>query len=291
MSFKKLSRLTSKLLKVRKIFIFCFFKTILLLIAFCSYSIYSTSPELIGNKKKIDAIYGKKSPQPLRIDNNFWYLGSNSFDHHNVEILKSIKRDVTLAFFDAHSDDRVGEVKLDCGNWINWALKNPHIKRVVWLGGCQGLPKETHPWENYKHIQTGDVVIFPARNFLSYFKGKSSPTEKFVKDIKKDSLGAFFDFPGYSIRWFTFREATDNGLLKKAIFGKDIFITIDLDVLAEEFGITPWGNGLLTDVDLKNTLSYLYKNFNVVGITACGPEKCLKWLVPYVKEIESSVRF
>ncbi|MBA3066735.1 hypothetical protein KJ633_01470 [bacterium] len=245
---------------------------------------YSTIPELLKNKKKIDEISAQNSPAPKQLNTagNIWYLGSNSYDHHNVEILKTLKKQTTLIFFDAHSDDRVSSEKLDCGNWINWALKNPNILRVVWIGGSQGLLKEAQPWGNYEHIQAGKMVIFPARNFVTYFKGALSPTHKFVKRVSYDSIGGFFGFPGYSIDWYNFSEALKTQKLEESIASRDIYISIDLDVLKEEFGKTPWGNGLFTDAELKDILDELYKNYNVTGVNICGPEKCLSWLVPHI---------
>jgi len=269
---------------------FYLWRTVFFILLFCSYSLYKTIPSLLENSRKLKRVYSKDIPQPRILDrrNNVWYLGSNSFDHINIKILKKLQKNITLIFLDAHSDDRVGSKKLDCGNWINRVLKNPHILRVIWIGGVMGLLKETYPWENYKHIETEKIVLFPARDFISYFKGNGKPTSRFVKNIKRDSISAFFGFPGYYLHWYNFVEAIKKEKLRKSIIGNTIYITIDLDVLHARFGKTPWGNGLLTDNDLKFILKYLYKNYRVVGVNICGPEQCLQWLLPYICKISGN---
>ena len=131
---------------------------------------------------------------------------------------------------------------------------------------------------------------FPARHCKAYFKTdkKLLPSREYtelkaLRGVRRDKIGAFFGEPGISVSWYSWKEAFARGDLKKIIGRDEIYISLDLDALKKEEAPTPWGNGLMTMVELKEMLDYLKANFKIIGMDICGPERPGMEVLEYAK--------
>ena len=213
------------------------------------------------------------------------YLGSNSFHHHALGIIRKLKNPPVLVLIDAHSDAATGGDKLNCGNWVKYAQEEGTIKKTVWLGGALGISMECGKWFSYESLYGERMYPFPARQCKAYFKTdkKRLPLFEYARKERSDNIGAFFGEPGVSVSWYDWKEAFASGALKKLIGREEIYISLDLDALKKEEAPTPWGNGLMTMVELKEMLDYLKANFKIIGMDICGPERPGMEVLEYAK--------
>ena len=265
-------------------------RQILLLLFLLFYTAYQFLPILKVVKQEFS--WNTLKGETEEIGNNFYYLGSNSFHYLTLKNLGKIKEEFVLILIDAHSDLSPHTEKVNCGSWVNFALKLHRVKKVIWLGGSLGIKNEANNWINFFWIKKRKFFVFPAYSFRSYFKVKEKKIAKNFKDWKEgknvrfDKLGNFFGFPGIYLYWFTYKEAIKEGILKELIDKDKIFISIDLDVLEEKEAYpTPWGNGLLSWKDLLQIVDYLQDNFEILGWDICGPEEGLRRFLKYEEKI------
>ncbi|MDO9513655.1 MAG: arginase family protein [Elusimicrobiota bacterium] len=244
------------------------------------WSYFYTLPPLLTAEKeraakvpsiKIESLSKQAGRAPWRV----CYLGSNSFHHHALDIIRKLKNPPVLVLIDAHSDASPASEKLNCGNWVKYAQGENAIKKTIWLGGALGISMECVKWFSFESLSSGKMYPFPARGCRAYFKTDKRALCRFeyAKKEKNDSIGAFFGEPGVSVSWYNWREAFELGALKKIIEDNDIYISLDLDVLKKEVAPTVWGNGLMTMAELKEMLDYLKANFKITGMDICGPKE------------------
>ncbi|MCD6423679.1 MAG: arginase family protein [Elusimicrobia bacterium] len=259
---------------------FSFLYTIVFFLVFLLYNAFEFIPDISFSEVK-------KTPASIK-KQNWVYIGENSFHHYALKNLEKINVPFVLILIDAHSDLNPLTEKISCGNWVNFAFDIKNLKRVIWLGGALGIRNEINRWINVKKLE--NFYIFPAKEIKSYFKadadGKIFLNPSFVLKIKSDRIGEFFGFPGFYVQWFSLKDAIEKKLLIDLIRCKNIYVSIDLDVLSvDEAGKTPWGNGVMKWDDLFEILRYLHENFNVVGMDVCGPKGNLWRLDEFEKGI------
>jgi arginase family enzyme len=169
----------------------------------------------------------------------FVLYGSGDFHHLAAVFLRNVRSQaLNLVSFDNHPDWDVRPPHWACGGWINRALELPHLRRAsVW--GCGNFE-----------------LNWPARLFGS-------------RDRRLEVYGWVERYPKRG------RIARDNWRSQFEQFagslrGQDVYVTVDLDCLAQERMVTNWENGLFTPDDIAWAIGALRSQSNIVGGDVCG---------------------
>ena len=198
---------------------------------------------------------------------NITFLGSNGNHHHALKYVNKIKKPFILILFDAHSDAKPYQKEIQCGNWVNFAIKeNPNIEKVILIGVSKGMQfEDATVWNNYDLMKNGKLLLLPAKKCISYFKDTDVPfaLKGLYSSYEFDNIGKFFGHPGYYITWNDY---------KTSLFAirYSLYLSIDLDVLKDVK--TPYGSGLLSTDDLLEVIKELKKNNKIIGVDICGTD-------------------
>lgn len=188
----------------------------------------------------------------------FTLFGSGDFHHLAALWLRRIEKPFVLVSFDNHPDWDIRPPHWGCGTWINRALELPALQRVsIW--GCGNFELN---WPGY---------LFISRKALRAGRIEVSPwTERLAASGVKRWSGMTRD------NW---REKF--GDFARGLAGHDVYITVDLDCLAEGESVTNWEHGLFTAEDIVWAISEVRRNGNVIGGDLCGAyseQRYERWL-------------
>lgn len=149
-------------------------------------------------------------------------------------IIKRVKPQSIISI-DAHTD--LMHDYLDHGSWLAYALEEKAVNRAAVVGPVLMVPttEGTSLWVRR-------VKIFPALprtrkvrgKWKAYKSLKISPTEEIIADMRK-------------------------------YLGKEVYLTVDMDVLKPEYKIARFQHGELTLEELLELISEIKKNFKIVA--------------------------
>jgi hypothetical protein len=186
----------------------------------------------------------------------FILFGSGDFHHLTALFIRQMKEPFVLLSFDNHPDWVVGPVHWSCGGWVNRALENTLVQQVaVW--GC-GNFECRFPWRlrgNRSACRSGRLWIAPWRSEKNDYPDWLHPIST------ADWRTAFIRFI-------------------ESIRTSAIYVTVDLDCLAESDAITNWENGRFLLADLDWAINFLRKKARIIGGDLCGafsPTRYASW--------------
>ena len=198
---------------------------------------FSTSP------RAIEQFYREIAPQLGK----FVLYGSGDFHHLTGLWLRSMREPVTLISFDNHPDWDVRPPRWCCGGWINRALELPQVRHVA-IWGCGNFecwwPHQL--FGNRKAERAGTIVVHP------WADDRPPRARKRRGAILREN-------------W---REQFEN--FAGSLTGSNIYVTIDLDCLAQDFAWTNWENGRFDFEDVRWGLAILRHHARIVGGDMCG---------------------
>jgi hypothetical protein len=190
----------------------------------------------------------------------FLLYGSGDFHHLSGLFLRRAINDVetggelTLVSFDNHPDWDVRPPRWACGGWINRALDLNTVRQVhIWGCGNFELEFPASLFGNRSARRAGRLVVHPWAE--RYDKWVQSSFECVTRDNWR-----------YSFERFAL------GLMRK-----NVYITVDLDCLAESQACTNWENGLFTAADIAWAIGQLRQRTRIIGGDVCGafsPPRC-----------------
>jgi hypothetical protein len=155
--------------------------------------------------------------------------------------------DVTLVSFDNHPDWDIRPPRWSCGGWINRALDLNSVRQVhVWGCGNFELEFPARLFANRTALRDGRLGVHPWAE--RYDKWVQSTFECVTRDNWR-----------YSFERFAL------GLVKR-----NIYITVDMDCLAESEAVTNWENGLFTAADVAWAIGQLRGRASLIGGDLCG---------------------
>ena len=176
----------------------------------------------------------------------FILSGSGDFHHLTAIFIRQIKEPFVILSFDNHPDWVVGPVHWSCGGWVNRALENPLVQQVaVW--GC-GNFECRFPWRlrgNRSACRSGRLWVAPWRSEKN-------------------------DYPDWLHPMSTADWQTAFVRFVESIRTSAIYVTVDLDCLAESDAITNWESGRFLLADLHWAINFLRKKTKIVGGDLCG---------------------
>ncbi len=176
------------------------------------------------------------------------FMGSGDFHHISALLIgmmaESSDAPLTVIHFDNHPDWVHFSGGLHCGSWVNRALALPQVKRVITIGACsRDLRWPEWKRANLQALRNGKTILLPWR----------SPSQRFrARDIGGLERDQFLN------------------LLKTLIPTRNVYITIDKDVLSHEGAVTNWDQGQMDVGTLVATLRFVLAHHHAVGIDVTG---------------------
>jgi hypothetical protein len=188
------------------------------------------------------------------------FFGSGDFHHLTALFVELHPEPLTIIHFDNHPD-WVRYPTVNCGSWVNLALRASHVDQVVTIGPCSGdLQNPEWKFANLPAMREGRLVVYPWR---------SEPTPLW---------GAPVSTPGAStedgvLTWRNLASESWNDFLDELVTSLSadaLWITIDKDVLLPPEAVTNWDQGEMALDHIAAALRRLAASFGIVGIDVCG---------------------
>ena len=176
----------------------------------------------------------------------FTLFGSGDFHHLTAVWTQQFTEPFSIVSFDNHPDWDIRPPYWSCGAWVNRALENPLVESVrVWGCGSFECNLPGRLLGNRRAAREGRLRVHPWRR-----TGKSYP--EWLHPIEPDSWRARFE----------------NEL--ESLLTQRIYVTVDLDCLAEGEIYTNWEQGRFAVADLIWALGRLHEEVGVIGGDLCG---------------------
>ncbi|MBX5193624.1 arginase [Rhizobium sp. NZLR3b] len=193
------------------------------------------------------------------------FMGSGDFHHVTALLLDmALERrpvSTTLVHFDNHPDWVNFEGGMHCGSWINSALSNPRIDKVVTVGVCSSdLRNPERKGANLRWLREGKLELFPYEH----------PPSRVSAEY---GSGASYRQDGRALYWNSISEIGEENfidLILSRIGTEAVYFTIDKDVLAADDAVTNWDQGRMRLPYLMALISEIGSRHRVVGADVIG---------------------
>jgi hypothetical protein len=217
-----------------------------------------------------------------------WLSFEGSGDLHQVaatliETLPKPYQPVTVIQIDNHPDWFNAPEHFHCGAWVVQALKHPWVEKVIMIGqNSSDIRGDQFRFAPFGELRSGRVEMHPLLKeqalvpFLwsSHVKGVAASHRRFWgTELKFDtvrSVGA---------------EAMGDRLARE-LAGKNVYISLDKDVMGEADALTDWDQGQMTLKELLTIIGKITASANLVGMDICG-ERAPQPLHGLLKRIDS----
>ncbi len=220
-----------------------------------------------GLKKLRGAIAELREKYPEK-----WLTFMGSGDFHQVaamliESLPAQTHPLTVIQIDNHPDWFRAPEHYHCGAWVAQALRHPWVERVILIG--QDSPDLTgyqFHFVTMKELRNGRAELHPLerkKSLVPLMWGGQ------VKGVDASHVGLW----GTRLDYATVREQGAGALadrLAARLAGKNVYISIDKDVLDKQSAITDWDQGRLSITELQSLIEKISRTANLVGADVCG---------------------
>jgi arginase family enzyme len=196
----------------------------------------------------------------------FLLYGSGDFHHLTALWMRRLVDPFNVISFDNHPDWDVRPPKWGCGGWVNRALELPKVQTVsVW--GCGNFecwwPRQI--FGNRRAERNGKLQVHP------WADGRPPGDQKRRGAILRDNWRSLFD------------------KFAKTVGGSSVYVTIDLDCLAEAEAVTNWESGRFQVEDLTWALTKLREQCRIVAGDICGAfsePRYARWKQRFASEMD-----
>jgi len=192
-------------------------------------------------------------------------MGSGDFHHLTVFLsglaLENQSQPVTVIHFDNHPDWVRFEKGIHCGSWINSALENPKVQKIITIGvTSHDLERPEPKLANLKLLSQGRLELYPYDHLPS---------------IVDNNYG---DGPSFSqvcneLRWTTIREIGEDNFIDRMLARIEtdmVYLTIDKDVLSPTQAVTNWDQGCMQVSYLTNLIEHIGRHKRIIGADVIG---------------------
>ena len=194
-----------------------------------------------------------------------WFMGSGDFHHISALLMEcSIaeqKDPVTIIHFDNHPDWVHFRSGMHCGSWVNRAAKNPNVAKIITVGvSSKDLKLPEWKGANLELMRDGKLELFPFSHAPSWVR-------------KSYGSGAGYKQFGNHIHWNTIAELGDGPFLDTLLLRiqtRNVYLTIDKDVLRSEDALTNWDQGEMQMSYLLELITVIGKNHRIIGADVTG---------------------
>lgn len=250
------------------------------------------SIRLWTNGKGMKVLRGSIADLRRKYPNEKWLTFVGSGDFHQVaapliDALPKSAQPITVVMFDNHPDWFKAPAHYHCGAWVVQALHNPGVERVILVGqNSSDIRGDQFRFAPFHELCKGRVEMYPAAK-----KGVLVPLIWVSKVAGVESSKKAFS--GTQLRFSTVESAgaqTFGERLAKKLAGKNVYFSIDKDVLCESDALTDWDQGLLSLKDLQTIISKISDQANIVGMDVCG-ERAPEPIHGILKSLDSGREF
>lgn len=193
------------------------------------------------------------------------FLGSGDFHHVSALLLeRALERhptSTTLIHFDNHPDWVKFEGGMHCGSWINRALDNQNVQKVITLGVCSDdLRSPERNGGNLKLLSEGKLELYPYAH----------PPSRVTADY---GCGASYHQDSGALHWRSIADLGEQNFIDwflDRIETEAVYVTIDKDVLAPEDAVTNWDQGRMRLPYVLTLISEIGRRCRIVGADVIG---------------------
>lgn len=225
------------------------------------------SVRLWGRQAGLDQLHGVLAENLPKADNDpqLCFMGSGDF-HHITALLLSLALEkhtgqVTVIHFDNHPDWVHFDGGMHCGSWVNRAAAHPRISKIITIGVCShDLRNPDWKGANLQLLADGALELFPYAHAPSRVRHNYGEGVSYQQ--KKNHL-----------HWLTIQDMGEENfiqLLLTRISTKNVYITIDKDVLAREDAETNWDQGIMRLPFLLQILRKIGERHAIIGADVTG---------------------
>lgn len=213
------------------------------------------------------------------------FLGAGDFHHITPLLLIGALRGhhlpVTVLHFDNHPDWVKFSGGSHCGSWVNQVLTIPQVTKVITLGVCSNdLVRPEFKSANLQELRTGRIELFPWYHPPSWVWGNYGQGSCYVQRGRRIYWQNLLDFD-----MDNFMEQLLDQLTTRVVY-----ITIDKDVLTEEYALTNWNQGMMTLDVLFSAVQHIARRADILGIDVVGdyslPHYAGSWFLKLLKRSE-----
>jgi len=222
----------------------------------------------LWGKQKALAELGRKivknTPAPAK-DPQLCFMGSGDFHHITAMLLAgALERKsgaATLIHFDNHPDWVTFDGGMHCGSWVNTALANPGIQKVITIGVCShDLRSPERKGANLHWLGEGKLELYPYEH----------PPSRVLADY---GSGASYRQEKGALHWKSISEIGEENFIDRMlsrIRTEAVYVTIDKDVLAADDAVTNWDQGRMRLPYLLALISEIGSRHRIIGADVIG---------------------
>lgn len=189
------------------------------------------------------------------------FYGSGDFHHLTAAFLQRRITPVTVIHLDNHPDWVTFPATINCGAWVNRALENANVAKVITIGPCSDdLAWPQLKGANLAAIAAGRLEVYPWRH----------PPSRLVPALPRPKGLLVM---GRRLHWRSVGGDAWTGFvadLSRRIPTRDVWITIDKDVLGPEEAVTNWDQGEMRLAQAMALVRAVAERHAIVGVDVCG---------------------
>ena len=227
---------------------------------------------LWANSKGLKIIRKAIAEMRSKYPKDKWLTFMGSGDFHQtaatlIETLPESAKPVTIILFDNHPDWFKAPAHYHCGAWVVQALKHSWVEKVIMIGqNSADLRGDQFRFAPFNELCKGRVELHPLLREKSFVPLVWRTKVAGVESCKRNFLGTELRFS--TLRGLGLKALGDR--LAGELAGKNVYISIDKDVLDTQYAITDWDQGQLSLDELTNLIGRFADSSNLVGMDICG---------------------
>jgi arginase family enzyme len=215
---------------------------------------------ILASRRAFRALGERLGEGAAGTDTQVLFYGSGDFHHLTALFVALHPEPLAVVHFDNHPD-WVRYPTINCGSWVNMALRSPHVAKVVTVGPCSDdLQNPEWKLANLAAMREGRLAVYPWRSEPTRLWGAPVTTPSTTTDGGRLTWRNLADES-----WSDFLDELADSLPAPAIW-----ITIDKDVLGHGEAVTNWDQGEMTLDHVIAAVRRLASSFRIVGIDVCG---------------------
>ena len=202
--------------------------------------------------------------------------GSGDYHHHTYGFCRGMveRRDgdeYTVFHYDQHGDprpDHPSQPGLDCGNYLKHLVKDSSKVAKSIIIGATAMVHDPE-WMDTEAFKNG-VEVYPYSGAEAHFPCVIWEPKVDAKSMTYDKESGKCD-----ISWYTVKEQGIDAITNRALERtptKDVYITVDLDVLHGAYVTTDWDNGEMSLDELLDSIKQVREKKNIIGLDVNGTD-------------------
>jgi hypothetical protein len=225
------------------------------------------SVRLWGGQRDIDTLWHsllrtKRSPQSGA---RLCFMGSGDFHHVSALLLAMAVEDttgpVTVVHIDNHPDWVRFSNGIHCGSWINKALDDSRVDKIITLGVCSDdLCSPERKGANLAQLSSGRLELYPYQHAPSRVR-------------QHYETGASYHQTDGALHWQMIASMGEENFIERLlsrINTSDVYLTIDKDVLDADDAVTNWDQGHMRLPYVLSLISEIGARHRIIGADVTG---------------------